>query len=244
MHKKCSGITGRLTDDPNFCCQRCLGLARPIDQRPCKSLSLDDQSVEVVDSFCYLGDTVIPGGGCEASSICRIRVAWGKFHELLPILTSKSIPIFCRGMVYNNFVRSAMLYASECWPITTNEISRIRRTDRSMMRWICGVKLKDHVPSDSLLDRLLIPDIEELLRTKQIRWFGHVERSSSWINKCTTVEVPGNGRGSRKKKWRSVVGDDLKKLRLSASDTNDCNAWRYAINERMRNRRTRNSSTQ
>ena len=147
-------------------------------------------------------------------------------------------------MVYNSFVCSAVLYASECWPITTNEISRIRRTDRSMIRWICGVNLKDHVPSDSLLDRLIIPDIGELLRTKRLCWFGHVERSSSWINKCTTVEVPGNGRGSRKKKWRSVVGDNLKKLRLSASDTNDRNAWRYAINERMRNRRTQNSSTQ
>ena len=234
--QKCSGISGRLRNDPNFRCKRCLGLARPIDPRIYESLSLDSYSIDVVDSFCYLGDMVTPGGGCESSVICRARVAWGKFHELLPILTCTHIPFACRGMVYNNFVRSAMLYASECWPITANEISRIRRTDRAMIRWICGAKLKDHIRSGLLLRKLHIPDIDELLRTRRLRWFGHVERSSSWINKCTTFEISNNAgtRGSKKKKWRNVVRDDLKKLKLKASDTSDHAKWRNAINQSMK----------
>ena len=182
---------------------------------------------------------------CESSTICRTRVAWGKFHELLPIITCKHIPSACRGMVYDTFVRSAMLYASECWPITSNEISRIRRTDRAMIRWICGVKLKDRVQSDSLLKKLQITDAEELLRTKRLSWFGHVERSSSWIKKCTSFEVSGNGgQGSKKKKWRNVIGDDLKRLKLSASTTSNRVEWRRAINQGMRSKNTRNTSTQ
>ena len=31
VHKKHSGIKGRLVDIPDFKCQKCLGLARPID---------------------------------------------------------------------------------------------------------------------------------------------------------------------------------------------------------------------
>ena len=34
VHKKCSGITGRLTPDPDYICPRCRGEARPIDGRP------------------------------------------------------------------------------------------------------------------------------------------------------------------------------------------------------------------
>ena len=34
IHKKCSGINGKLVDITNFKCYRCLGLACPIDGRP------------------------------------------------------------------------------------------------------------------------------------------------------------------------------------------------------------------
>ena len=38
IHKKCSGIPGRLKPDDSFRCKRCAGRARPIDGRPMKSL--------------------------------------------------------------------------------------------------------------------------------------------------------------------------------------------------------------
>ena len=49
---------------------------------------VDSQQLAVVDSFCYLGDNISAGGGCEAATVTRIRAAWGKFQELLPILGS------------------------------------------------------------------------------------------------------------------------------------------------------------
>ena len=64
---------------------------RPIDTRVCEHVVLENQKIEVVDSFCYLGDSITPGGGCEAAAVTRLRCAWGKFRELLPILASKSI---------------------------------------------------------------------------------------------------------------------------------------------------------
>ena len=33
IHKKCSGIPGRLKSDASFRCKRCIGQARPIDGR-------------------------------------------------------------------------------------------------------------------------------------------------------------------------------------------------------------------
>ena len=52
---------------------------------------MDNDSLEVVDFFCYLGDMFSAGGGCELSSTVRVKSAWKKFREVLPVLTSRSI---------------------------------------------------------------------------------------------------------------------------------------------------------
>ena len=58
------------------------------------------KKMDVVDSFCYLGDTIGAGGGCDLSFIRRIRSAWGKFRELLSILTSHALSYITRGQIY------------------------------------------------------------------------------------------------------------------------------------------------
>ena len=84
IHKKCSDIKGKLTAGPSYKCKRCKGICRPIDGRPENRINLKGSKVDVVESFCYLGDELCPGGGCELATIARTRAAWGKFHELLP----------------------------------------------------------------------------------------------------------------------------------------------------------------
>jgi len=43
-----------------------------------------------------------------------------------------------------------------------------------MVRWICGVKLKDRLPSKELI--LSIDDIALVLQQNRLRWYGHVLR--------------------------------------------------------------------
>ena len=49
---------------------------------------LGPNKLEVVASFCYLGDMLSAGGGCEMAVTTRVETAWKKFRELLPVLTS------------------------------------------------------------------------------------------------------------------------------------------------------------
>ena len=65
VHKKCSDISGRLPVDPNFVCQRCRGLARPIVGRPFTEIPVGLCSLECVNEFYYLGDILGAGDGCE-----------------------------------------------------------------------------------------------------------------------------------------------------------------------------------
>ena len=51
-------------------------------------------------------------------------------------------------------VRSAMVYLSETCAITAERSGRLQRTEMKMVRWMCGVSLRDRVPSTELMERM------------------------------------------------------------------------------------------
>ena len=234
VHKKCSGITGRLKEDNEYRCKRCEGKARPIDGRPAKTWKLSpEEELEVVDKFCYLGDTVGAGGGCDLSVITRVRCAWGKFRELLPLLTSRRLSHNARGHIYNIYIRKVLLYASECWAPTISDLQRLQRSDRSMIRWMCNVRLEDRASSESLLKKLGIVDLETLLRYNRLRWYGHVTRSEDMINKVTELVIEGQRpRGRPKQMWSDLITADCEKWKMK-SDTSDRLSWRKELRMNM-----------
>ena len=99
VHKKCSGIKGRLLPESEFTCARCLGTARAIDGRQSLEVEVGNEKLEVVPEFCYLGDMLSAGGGCELAAITGCKCAWGKFRQLLPLLTNRQVPLLTRGKV-------------------------------------------------------------------------------------------------------------------------------------------------
>ena len=57
-------------------------------------------------------------------------------------------------------MRSVLLHAAETCAMKADTLNRLRRYDRVMVRWICNVKAKDEVSSDSLLKKLGIQDLD------------------------------------------------------------------------------------
>ena len=62
-----------------------MGNARPIEGRPSNEVQVGPDKLDVVASFCYLGDMLSAGGGCEIAVTTRVKTAWKKFRELLPV---------------------------------------------------------------------------------------------------------------------------------------------------------------
>ena len=139
VHKKCSGLK-RLKKDPDYRCTRCQGTARPLDGRPQKEVQVGPYKLEVIASFCYLGDILSAAGGCELLTTTRVTTAWKKFKDLLPVLSSRHLSFKTRGRVYSSCVRSTMLHASETWPLTKPNLRCLQRNDRAMIRQICNVR--------------------------------------------------------------------------------------------------------
>ena len=146
-----------------------MGNARPIDGRPQSEVQVGPDKLEVVASFCYLGDMLSAGGGCEMAVTTRVKIAWKKFRELLPVLTSRHLSYKTHGHVYSSCVRSAMLHASETWPLTKMNLQRLQRNDRAMIRQICSIKPEDvaRVRSSELLAKLQLEDLNLILRERE-----------------------------------------------------------------------------
>ena len=198
VHKKCSGLQ-QLSPKPDYRGARCMGNAHPIDGRPQNEVQVGPDKLEVVASFCYLGDMLSAGGGCEIAVTTRVKTAWKKIRELLPVLTSSHLSYKTHGHVYSSCVRSALLHASETWPLTKLNLQRLQRNVRAMVRQICSVKPEDvaTVRSSELLAKLELEDLNLILRERRLRWFGHVEPSSGAIRTVCDIYrlMAGGGQG-------------------------------------------------
>ena len=129
-------------------CSRCQGTARPIIRRPQEEVQVVSDKLEVVASFCYLGDMLFAAGGCELLTTTRVKTTWKKFKELLPVLSSCHLSYKTRGRVYSSCFRNTMFHASETWPLTRPDLQRLRRNKRAIIRQICNVNPEDVAMSD------------------------------------------------------------------------------------------------
>ena len=164
VHKCCTGLKNKLASAVNFKCKACLD--PQVSDDDYKAVELDGNKYEVVNQFCYLGDMISAGGGAEANTIARVRAGWKSFSLLL---AGQVISLKTKGRLYAACVRSVMVYGSETWPLKVEDITKISRADKMMIRWMCNVSLKDGRSSDELRDRLRISDITEGLRKNRLR---------------------------------------------------------------------------
>ena len=125
VHKKCSGVRGRLAENPDYVCPRCCDQARPIDNRPVTQVDVDGTQLDVESNFCYLGDMLCAGRGYKLAIVTRCSTAWGKFKRLFPILTSKHVSLRTRRKVFNSCVLSALLHGIETWAPTAPDLQRL-----------------------------------------------------------------------------------------------------------------------
>ena len=185
--------------------------------------------------FCYLGDTLAQAGGCSDAVTARMRSAWKAFHDHLPIITNRGIALVYRGNVFTACVRRVLLYGSETWPLSQEDLRRMERCDHGMIRWICCVRLEQPVAMADLRARLRICSIDEALRWERLRLFDHRYRqdNSQWTKKIMDFHVEGpTPRGRPRLRWMDVVKKDLKEHNLSQNAASDRNKWRIAIRPR------------
>ena len=101
------------------------------------------------------------------------------------------------------------------------DMQRLERVEKMMIRWMCGVTLKDRKASEELRQRLGIIGVCDRVREGRLRWFGHVERKDrgDWVSACRDMTVVGErGKGRGRKIWKECIADDMRRMKLRKED--------------------------
>ena len=119
------------------------------------------------------------------------------------------------------------------WPVRKENVVALQRAEMRMVRWMCGIKLKDRFRSKELRERLGIDDIALVLQQNRLHWYGHVlQKEDDCVKKCMEYEVEGPGPRERPKRiWREIVREDCQACKLSTEDAVDRSKWRKLIKD-------------
>ena len=198
-HKRCSGLQ-RVVGVADFVCPAC---ASPPPQRDDDSIILNEDTIQEVQHFCYLGDVLDRDAGVERSVRARISAAWAKWRELASLLCNRAIPVKSRAQVYSSCIRPVMCYGAETWALTNRMETLLRSTDRRMLRYLSGVRWQDNVRSQDILTRTGLMDIRGQLRQQRLRGLAtqrELKKEECYAQQCS-MRHPGEDlladRGSR-----------------------------------------------
>ena len=97
---------------------------------------------------------------------------------------------------------------------------------------MCGVTLKDEVPTVELSRILGIEGAVDVMGWGRLRWFEHVKRKevNDRVSACKNLEVAGSrGRGRPTMTWRARLDGDMKDMGLMPGMAMDREKWRCGI---------------
>ena len=157
-------------------------------------LEVGKDSLEIVDSFRYLGDVVSFSEGVDSAVRDRISGAWSKWRELESLLVNHSIPLEESAKVYCACMRPALLYAAETWALMERLEGLLTSCDHRVLRNMSRVKWQDRFTSEKVRRRCLVENLEHILRKTRLRWFGHVKCRdvNSILTSVMELEVEAN----------------------------------------------------
>ena len=164
----------------------------------------------------------------------RVKTAWKK---LLPVLTSRHLSYKTRGHVYSSCVRSAMLHASETWPLTKTNLQCLQCNDRAMIRQICSIKPEDvsRVRSSKLLAKLQLEDLDLILREKaSLVWACGTFQWCYQNSMICRLTASGGGAGRPKQTWKKLTEKDCHEWKLTTVDPQERSTWRSGVRSAMR----------
>ena len=107
----------------------------------------------------------------------RTRCGLVEFRDCDELLYGRRFPLRLNVTVYKSYVRPAIPYGSEACCLKESEIGILQRTERSMVRAMCGVQLNDRKRFTDLMFMLGFNKImDQLAMASSARWYGCVLR--------------------------------------------------------------------
>jgi len=145
-----------------------------------QSVRIDNSTFERVEGFKYL-ETTLTNQNCIAEEIkSRLRSGNACYHSVQNLLFSRLLSENLKLKIYRIIILPIVLYGCETWSLTLREERKPRVFQNMVLRRIFGPR-RDEVTgewrrlhNEELNDLYSSPNIVRVIKSRRIRWAGHV----------------------------------------------------------------------
>jgi hypothetical protein len=147
--------------------------------------------------------------------------------------------------IYKIVILPVVLYGSETWSLTSREEYRLRVFENGVLRGIFGPKRKEEgswikLHNDELLSLHYSPNIVRVIKSRRMRWAGHVARMEE--GRGIYGVLIGRRKGKRplgrpRRRWEDNIKMDLREIEIDEANwihlARDRVQWRAFMNTIM-----------
>ena len=175
--------------------------------------------LDAVAMFKYLGTLLSTDGWSTKEINRRLGIAAATMASLNKLWASAGIPLSLKCQLYKALVMTVVLYNGECWLMKKQDLERLegfhfrclRRLTRKKRQRDLGDMDIDKASKKDVFNAAKVPGIEELLREKRLRWFGHLMREKEGDPAKEAMREEKR----RDSKWYQQLRADLATRKLS-----------------------------
>ena len=114
---------------------------------------LDDDLLEEVNSFTYLGSVVDTQGGTDADVRARIGKARAVFLQLKNVWNYKDLQLQTKIRIFNSNVKPVLLYGLQTWRTTVATTKKVQTFINSCLRRILQIRWPITLNNEDLWQR-------------------------------------------------------------------------------------------
>jgi hypothetical protein len=184
-------------------------------------MKTDNKSFERVEQFKYLGTALADQNSIQEEIKSRLKSGNACYHSVQDLLSSSLLSKNTKIKIYRSIILPVVLYGCETWSLTLSEEHRLRFFENRVLRRIFGPKRNEvtgewrRLHNGELNDLHSSPTIIRVIKSRRMRWAGHVGRMGKGRGVYRIFVGRPEGRrplGRPRRRWEDNIKMDIQEV--------------------------------